>query len=250
MSNGILGLLGGGSYRFGARIQPLLFFSVPVALTLWAWTEEPLEHFSWLMSLAVAAGIPTVLSEWAADQGRRKQAALWESWGGAPTTQLLRHRGDLNPHTRARYHAILAQFCPDLRFPSPEEETTDPQRADSVYSSCVDRLRVHVREHATEFPTVSSANVAYGFRRNLWAIRGWGIAAALVGVVASGFRWHLMSAETPNVLGVSGSLLILVILIAVVRRRWVREAAFTYARRLIECSERLPVGNGTGQPSH
>jgi hypothetical protein len=228
------------SYTYAARIRPVLFASVPLAIVLWVWTYDLLAAGSWLISFAVAAGVPFALGEKAADAGRRRQPDLWASWGGAPTGQLLRHRdGTLNPHVLAAIHRSLERICHELRLPSAPEEEADPEGADAIYEACADRLRVIARSQPETFPLVHSANTSYGFRRNLWAIRAWAIAAAVIGACGTGFYIVLEGPEPRAIVGGGLCLIFLAVVIGVVRRDWVREAAFIYAHRLAESAEAM-----------
>ena len=226
------------SYEFRARTRPILFISLPLALSIWAWTSGPLDGLSWILSMVVAAGVPYVLGEWASDRGRAQEQDLWQSWGGAPTTQLLRHRDSrLNPYTRRQVHAALQRLCPEVPLPSAEDEQADPVAADAAYGAYVDRLRVRVRDAADRFRVVAAANATYGFRRNLWAVKSWGIAAGLIaGMVAGAYLLHVgVAAEAVASLIVCVASLMF--LIGVVEPDWVREAGFRYAHQLVECAE-------------
>ena len=111
--------------------------------------------------------IHALLTQLGRDAGKNKEKGLWDSWGGKPTTQLLRHRDhQLDPNTKSRYHAKLAAIVPGIRMPSPEEEAQDPQAADHVYDSCVKYLIQKTRDHK-QFPLLFHENVSYGFRRDL-----------------------------------------------------------------------------------
>lgn len=228
------------SYSFRARVRPVLFASVPVAIVLWVWTYDLLAAGSWLISFAVAAGVPFALGEKAADAGRRRQPDLWASWGGAPTVKILRHRdGTLNPHVLAAIQRSLGRICNDLRLPSAPEEAADPEGADAIYEAGADRLRVITRSRPERFPVVNSANTSYGFRRNLWAIKAWAVAASVVGAGGAALYVVLEGLEPRAIVGSGLCLVFLAWVIGVVRRDWVKEAAFIYAHRLVESAEEV-----------
>lgn len=222
------------SYSFKARVRPVLFVSVPLALGVWTWTQAPLDLSSWFISLALAAGIPYIAGEAAGDAGRARQAELWQSWGGAPATQFLRHRdGTLNSLTHARLHQQLQDLFPDLTIPTSAGESRDSVVADEVYDSCIDRLRIRYREQ----PLVLKANIAYGFRRNLWAIRRWGLACAGGATLLAVGHIYLKGPTTPAIVTIVASVGITLFLALVVQPDWVRRPAEIYGRRLLECLE-------------
>ena len=88
------------------------------------------------------------MSQVASDFGKRLEPALWDSWGGPPTTRFLRHDNEeFNPVTRARVHAQL--WALGLRVPTVEEEKADRPRALQLYASTVDELCRLTRDNGT-----------------------------------------------------------------------------------------------------
>lgn len=232
------------SYSLRARLRPVLFALLPVGFGIAAWFPTELQGLGWLVGVASACGVTFFFAETAADVGRRKQNDLWKKWGGAPTTVHLRHRtSPLNEHTLARYHAKLGELRPDLKIPTQEEETIAPADADTVYESCVDFLREATRD-SSKFPMVLADNVNYGYRRNLWGIRSWGLATSVVGLLAVGgrlvHRWATGASgyATPVACGVL-CLTFLGLFAFVVREAWVKQAGDSYALRLLAALERL-----------
>lgn len=223
-------------YHFGARVRPafLVVLAPAVAIFLWAGGVE--DWMRVVLSLLLVGGVPYVLAEAAADAGRRKQAALWRSWGGPPVTQLLRYeQTDLNPYTFRRVRERIGVLCPDVPLPSEDDERRDRMAASARYNACADRLRVMFRDH----PMVLKANTAYGFRRNTWAIRGWGFAGAGASLLAVGVHaWR----QGPTELGIAAGAVSVGALIGFLAatKRWVREPGFIYARRLLEAVEERP----------
>jgi hypothetical protein len=227
------------SYAFLARTRPVLFVSVPLAAATWVWTSEWLGGWSWIASLLVAAGVPQLMGEMAADKGRAKEPELWKSWGGQPTTHLLRHRtAILNPESLRHIHLSLTKIT-RISLPTAAEESADPVEADRLYSACVDRIRVTARENSTEYKTVYDANVNYGFRRNLWAIKSWAIASAGVSIILALVQIYLFGGPLGTLGVVVISVVFLLFVIFKVRAAWVRAAATVYAARLLECAPRM-----------
>jgi hypothetical protein len=231
-------LLGLSSYGFNARIRPVLLSALPIALTIWVWAGEVSVEWGWLAGLAVAAGLPFLLGERAADLGRARQAELWRSWGGAPTLQLVRHRtATLNPQSLSRIHAALSLLC-GAELPSPQQEAARPDAADTTYSSCLHAAVVTARDNPAAFPVVHQANVNYGYRRNLWAIRWWAVSASLVSIAGIAAHVGLFGLTTAAAIA-------LLVSVGVAGAVWaadsesVREPATVYAHRLLESIERM-----------
>lgn len=231
-------LLGLNSYGFHARVRPVLLAALPGAVTVWLWAGTLAQEWGWVAGLMVAAGLPFLLGERAADRGRARQAELWQAWGGAPTLQLVRHRTTtLNPQTLRRVHAALSLLCgPEL--PSPQEETERLDEADTTYSSCLHIAVVIARDDPAGYPVVHQANMNYGYRRNLWAIRRWALGAAWPSVAVTALHLGMFGVSSTAVLG-------LVVCVGVAAAVWaadsnsVREPAMVYAHRILESVERM-----------
>jgi hypothetical protein len=197
--------------------------------------------------LGIATGLTvTVLAALASqlgrDKGRRLQAGLWQSWGGSPTVQLLRHHGAARPDRVDRLHGRLAEAFGEV-MPTAAEENADPEGADARYEDVVADARSRTRDR-TDFPLVFEENANYGFRRNMLGLRPWGLAIALLTLAASialmvlssgsfghrAARWSLPAAI---------SLILAVFWWRAVTPEWVRVPADAYAERLIESIDAL-----------
>jgi len=175
------------------------------------------------------------------DAGKRKEPLLFDSWGGAPTTVLLRHRSHLNPVLRRQYHRRLSSLTEGSRYPTPAQEANDPAAADAVYEASVRALRERTRDKR-RFPLVFEEVCNYGFRRNLWAHRGLGIALSLMSLVIATAA-VLILPPAPFVAVIVVDIVALIVWTRVVTRDWVREAAFAYAEQLLASTE--GTSNGT-----
>jgi hypothetical protein len=231
------------SYTWKARGLPIFVVLLPVGLaaSLWFPTFVFIERLAG--ALTVPFGLAMLLSQIGRDFGYRKQSALWERWGGGPTTQLLRHRTQKsNPVLLKRYHDRLSLLRPDLSLPSATEEARDPAQADHVYGACVQFLISQTRDRAT-FPLLYKENVNYGFRRNLWGLKPFGIAVAAGCLIATIVRgWVLRSSPELSgelLLSLVVSLVLLLFWTFWVTQNWVRIPAEAYGARLLECCEQL-----------
>ena len=232
------------SYTRYARIAPVFIVLLPLGISVAVWFpgEDILAKMS-IMTLA-----PVLLAVLAAQFGRHwgkeKEKSLWQSWGGAPTTQFLRHRDTtFNPIIRARCHKKLQELLPDCAMPSSEMEERNPRRADQVYEVCTRFLRTQTRDKK-RFPLVYKENIQYGFLRNLWGMKWLGLTFVLIGLIACGIRaWSIWEKlESIPLELVVGSLLCLacsVLWIFWISPDTIRIAANAYAERLLETCEQL-----------
>lgn len=238
------------TYTLKARIQPALLTVLPLGVVLLAWSPGDSLPAGALWSLVTAAGGTAFLAQWGRDKGRNKQSALWNKWGGAPTTQLLRFRDNPNPELLSRRRARLEQLV-GRKLPTAEEEKRDTAKADLAYGSAVAYLLEATRD-ADRFPLILEENINYGFRRNLWGLKPYGVIIAVLGVIGTwallwlelfgrsvDLSFYLQLTETPDTLlifrliGALVNTIILGIWLILLKPQWIRLAADAYADRLI-----------------
>jgi hypothetical protein len=228
------------TYALRARLFPAMLVSMPAVIGVLCWlptiaiTPVGVALFTWF-------GLGVLLAELARDLGKRREAALWASWGGSPTVRRLRVReAASNSVARERWRALVEALAPDIRLPALADELADPLKADETYVVCLARLRELTRSSAN-FPLLFQENISYGFRRNLWAMKPAGIFFAL-----SGFAFALASLlikaerhlETAA-LTVAVAAFMLTWLVLRIKPNWVREAAERYADQLLWSCEQL-----------
>ncbi len=167
-------------YVINARLKPTFFVVMPLALTTLAWCPEAQQLGGIILAFLITFGVMAFLSNLVSNVGNKLQAELFDSWGGAPTTLLLRHSDPtLDDLTKQRYHRWLEAKIPGLKLPSVKEEGSDAVRSDQCYASAVNFLREYTRDKM-KYPMVYADNVAYGFSRNLLVMRWIGTAFALL----------------------------------------------------------------------
>ena len=232
------------SYTWKARILPVFIVLLPLGIAAALWLPNFVFVERLMGALAAPFGLAMLLSQIGRDRGYRKQPALWGRWGGAPTTQLLRHRTPgSNPILLKRYHDKLRLLQPDVNVPSAEEEARDPDQADHVYAACVKFLISQTRDRS-RFPLLYKENANYGFRRNLWGLKAFALALSLLSLIAAILRfwfvWKTPAAFSGEVIASAVlSLALFVFWIMWVTPSWVLIPATAYAERLLECCEQL-----------
>lgn len=232
------------AYSFKARFLPALIVLTPIVGAASAWV--PLEQASLraLVPVACLAALATLLSHFVRDVGKRRESELFKGWDGSPSVRYLRHRDDTLPEaTKSRYHAKLGTLVPGVELPSRRSESAKPDAADTVYASCCDWLREATRERP-RFALLFEENVGYGFRRNLWAMKGAGILTASIGLLAGLARVtiSLYESASPSIESLAVVLLSIVMLVwwvGRISRAWIASAADAYARRLLAACDTL-----------
>ncbi|MDM7887884.1 hypothetical protein QUG98_05385 [Curtobacterium sp. RHCJP20] len=175
------------------------------------------------------------------DAGRSCEPALWASWGGRPTTQLLRLRDQApNAAQREGWRAAVSKVTGIDLFSS-RRESLNPSDADEVIETATDQLRYLSR--AGENSALADANAEYGAQRNIWGARRFGRGIAVVSLVA---LW-VTALFGQEVLPISAVALVGGNIAIVVVGLWwfifpsadrVRSAGFRYAYQLFDATVR------------
>lgn len=233
------------AYNLRARLFPAFLALVPVGLGVAAWVPVDYQLLGTLGGLGATLGFATLLQQIARDAGRRKEEGLFARWGGRPSVRMLDHaHSDINRQTLTRYHAKLRSMAPELKIPeSLEEESARSADVLFAYESCNDILISKTRDKE-KFALLAEENMNYGFRRNLWGLKPYGLVLAALGVAVAAARlirdWLHGAEPTTAAVGcaaVSGFMF--VVWVFVIKPDWVRTAATSYARRLIASCDQL-----------
>lgn len=234
-------------YERKARVMPGLIVLLPIGAAAYAWLRGDALKLSLLESFgisgALTAAIALLVAQLARAMGKSREKELWKSWGGPPTATLLRHaNNDLASGTRARYHKKLGALL-NLSLPTREAEHADPIAAGDIYDSCVDFLIANTRD-PQRFYLVAEENANYGFHRNLWAMKGVGLALAIIGTIASATlvirSWFVHRiVDSVGVVTILLSFMLLLVWLIWITPAWVRTSAVTYAKVLLATAEQL-----------
>ena len=226
-------------YVWKARRSPVLLAVLPPGLAVIA--SFPGADWKLILPICTFCGLFMLVGQLGRDRGSQCQDRLFASWGGKPTTVMLRHReSPFDEATLAKLHAWLASVT-GVPAPSKRKESASPDEADEIYEAFVRHLRDATRDKK-QYPLVFEENVSYGFRRNTWGLRPYGIASAAIGTSGAAvnlLRFHGgphlgMAIACTTVTGV-----LLLFWMCWVHPRWVRIPANAYAERLLEAALRM-----------
>ena len=231
-------------YTRRARVFPGITITLPISILAVVLVTTKPAWWSGVVLVLGASGASFLGTQLVRAAGKGKEQALYASWGGAPTTQLLRFAGASNKITVKRRHDQLAQVFPDLSMPDESAESANLQLADQNYETAIGALIERTRD-ASSFPRVFDELCQYGFRRNLWGCRKIGLWLAAIGLASTIVLGALNLADVISVsllgIGLSAGIdiLLLILLVFVVQEKWVRQAADSYAARLLGSLEIL-----------
>lgn len=232
------------AYSRRARLLPGAIVALPVSLFAVVLFSSKPAWWTGAISLVGASGLTYFGTQLVRSLGTQTQKKLWESWGGAPSTALLRFACSSNATQVARWHRLLGELCPDEHVPTEADEQADPAAADAAYGTLVGVLIAKTRDRK-RFPRVFDENCQYGFRRNLYGCRMIGLllttgsfAIAVALLVARLAGWRHGPAVGIAVVGAL-DLVLWVALKWTVTPSWIQEAGNAYAARLVETVEVL-----------
>lgn len=244
-------------YERKARVTPGLLLCLPLLVPLICVYGPKHPVLTSVVALLGGCGAVYGLASISRGLGKKLEERLVQRWGGMPTTLMLRHRDSfLDSVSKRRYHeAIAAKLA--IAVPTAAEEADDPAAADDVYTGATRQLRELTRN---DKKLLLTENIAYGFHRNMLALKPAGIVVCLAGIFyglliskalrADPFEFapiHLLDPGLPAALTLGISIALLLAWIAYFNADTVRRIGFTYAERLFECLVKLPA-TGRGKP--
>ena len=241
------------AYSFNARIKPVLFLVFPVFLSLLVLFEPARTWNGYGLTLLVAFGVINFAANQMSSKGNELQERLFDKWGGAPTTIILRHSDNtLDAFTKSRYMHKLQMVVQNFTATTDEYERLNPRESDVLYSSASNYLREHTRD-TDKYSLLFKENIAYGFSRNIRAVKPLGIFLTLASLSVSLLIIYL-KLESVKITTVSSlvhnvpfeyfgllisHLAMLWIWIFLVTEKWVKTRAFAYAKRLYSACEQI-----------
>lgn len=223
-------------YDLSARIYPALIVSLPVLVVVYSAAptmKNPLgtAAFGTLLEVAVLYFLGRI----ARDRGFKLQPRLYDRWGGKPTTCIMRSDNYLiDPTTKVRLKASIRTLC-GVDLPTVEEERADPGRADELHASAISALLEHRR--GKDFSLVFKENCNYGFARNLYGIRWFGIVVAALCLGADAALFRMNGAFFLLAVSTLTSIIVLLLLLFYVNEGFVKRSAEAYAIALLRSCE-------------
>ena len=234
------------NYSFQARVLPMTFALLPIMITGAILSINFAQFTPFLISSGATAALSFFLSQVGRDAGKKKEPKLWESWGGTPSITLLKWSdSNIDVHTKGRYHTKLQSICPLTPSPDRSYEIANPIGCIDCYNSWTAFLISRTRD-TKEFKLLFLENINYGYRRNLWGLKPFAVCFVLLCIIATYLDFaSRIDSYDPKTFGntfVVAELLLLIILfiwLLLIKPNWVKTVAFSYAKRLLEATEKL-----------
>ena len=233
-------------YSLNARIYPIVIFYMPAIILAVLFSLKFDKYVHLFTSFGIVGALSYLFSQLGRDGGKKKEKGLWKSWGGAPSTQLLRWRNsEINVNTKKRYHNRLNILCALDNTPDPNFEQSNPDEADEAYQAWTRFLISKTRDNK-KYSVLLKDNMNYGFRRNLWGMKNYALSLIVI-LMASTFIYYWVTTKSPNVtlypveFAIAEIILSVILLfwVLVINKNWIKVPAFAYAERLLETVEEI-----------
>jgi hypothetical protein len=167
------------SFALHTRYRPGLQAVAPLIIAAMAIGIDKIPIVVSLVSFAAAIGLPIRLAHTVRQRGRNVEPDLWESWGGKPTTRMLRLADTFTPEgDKLRWRSTLGGAA-KVSLPDLEQELADRAGADVLY----EQVTGYAREATRNDRLLLAENRAYNVERNQYALRPVALPLAIVGVV-------------------------------------------------------------------
>lgn len=241
-------------YSRSARLYPALLMTFPLLATVICLFNNDLLSGRTTLSFSIFTyfGGLYLISTICRSLGKELEKKYYSKWGGKPTTIILRHQDNtLNNQEKKRYHNFLDKNVPDMagKIPSRLDEQNQPCFADDIYRSSISWLREQRRDKE-KYNLVYEELIQYGFRRNLASVKLYGIAICMLSLAITItnllFKSDISSTKISEILAlikqnmtayhIASLLLTLAAIgcwIIIVNEKWVKDAAYDYAIRLV-----------------
>lgn len=234
------------NYNILARVYPVVISLLPLIAVGVLYSLQLNSYSPVLTSIGISGALLFLLAQLGRDRGKSKERYLWKSWGGAPTTQVLRFANDrIDVFTKRRYHAALKRACPIDIDITEEFEKSNFEVADQVYQSWT-KYMINFTRDVEKFQLVFKENINYGFRRNIWGLKPFALSLIFILLIANTLFFYFKYGISKISLLPTEFFILTVILLVdllfwifIVKQSWVKIAAFAYAERLFEQTDKI-----------
>ena len=224
-------------YAIHARFMPVFVVLFPLVLVVLAWYPLAKTILGGAMTLFISFGIMSFLSIYISNLGNDSQDKYFKKWGGAPTTLLLLpNNKELDRYTKQRYFKWLNRKCSGLDLPETLDAQVESEELYEKIRSAGNYMREYTRDRK-KYSQIYNDNVAYGFARNIVAIKKAGLIIASISLISNGlFLYFLTKIDSPHTINSMGvialfaSAICLLIHSIVLNEKFVKRRGNRYAR--------------------
>lgn len=173
-------ITGVDAFDLQTRYLPAMAAVAPVTVCAVTFGLDKNPTVTALVGVLAALGLPFVVVSLVRERGSRLEAELWASWGGKPTTRMLRLADRSDPPADKQLWRSRLGPAAGISLPATlEEECKNPEAADALY----EQVTAYVRERTRGDSLVNTENRHYNLQRSLLALQPLGVALAALGLV-------------------------------------------------------------------
>lgn len=232
-------------YELNARLKPALLALLPIIVVALFWYPGAWSIVGSIVAAASACGVLYAIAQLGRHRGRVAEHKMKRDVWRNHTARLLTHSdGTIVAETKARYHAYSRAH--DKVLSNSIEERLEPEIAFRRVRSAVDWLLEHTRTGAGA-SILLNENVAYGFQRNVYGLKPFGVELSVTSLVTNVLLFALtVPAADRFWLGVALCGLLTVIVFNwsfLATKAAVAQASLAYAQRLLANSEPLTTAS-------
>lgn len=234
-------------YTLKARFLPACIAGLPLLALIasyFDWNKFLISNV--IVGVLIGFLLIFLLSGFARYMGKKVEKKSLATWQVLPTTELMRHSDtSLDQVKKNKVHELLTQKSP-FTMPSQQEEISNPNMADSVYSEAMTWLRGKTRDERI----LLNENITYGFMRNSLGLKWIALIICLISLViliilfAINYEGSLKEFHQLNLfikkvkmalwLTLATSLLMPLYWSLIINKNNLRKSALNYARTLID----------------
>lgn len=236
-------------FNIQARIIPALLVFLPIYIYLLLNNiidTYSLEEF--FKNSVIYILIVAMLYRVIRNMGKKVENRMYKKLGAKPTTILLRYSDNtIDELTKTRYHKKLNQYAENVVLPIVKEQETTAD--DESYESAVNWLRKYANTNKDKELRTYQELKDYNFWRNLYAGKPIILITCLVSILIELFKLRtekiveLINNPLPKCTVLFVMSIILIIAFFSIKKKYVKDKAFDYARTLLEVCDSLQGEN-------
>src|SRR3972149_5054142 len=188
------------SYDLKARIAPAFLISLPLLTSMTTCFDWPGPILEKILGGSFWLFIFYALSIFIRNNGNSIEHKIWESWGGPPSTIIMRWRDHkVSQELKQQYYNAVKGYL-NLPLLTAEEENNDPEKADELITQAFKRVRTELgAKDPKGLWSIENAN--YGFCRNLLGSRKLWVVISIGGTLINGYFVYTSKPENLIIIG-------------------------------------------------
>jgi hypothetical protein len=151
-------------YSIYARVYPVILVLLPITVIGVSLSIDIVQYYNIATTVGITIGFSLLFSNISREFGKKKEKKLWEKWGGAPTSTILRQEDEtIDSLTKKKVYLTMKELIPES---SAILKRNEPSEVSELYVSWTKYLNKKTSD-SKKFPLIFKENINYAFRRNM-----------------------------------------------------------------------------------